>query len=163
MFVGALVFCDPHTSLGDTAVRDKVSEEDRLGARSDEYSRLFDKAISALVDGDAAKFRALLSSTTVTQETRGPGAIDAIIRDRFIPFFAEFVELTDSITTIPTYDSAGNTGMAIARSFKTSNGERKSFVIYIISEKERMVVGNLLLNTTEKQLLEAKKGPYDKR
>lgn len=144
--------CEPNKS-------NAVSEEDRLGARSDRYSRVFDQAISALVEGDAARFRALLSSTTVLNESRGPGAIDAIISDRFIPFFEGFVELTNSVTTLPTYDAAGNSGLAIARSFTTEGGERKSFVIYIISEKDRMVVGNLLLNMTDKQLLESKKHP----
>jgi hypothetical protein len=152
----AMVFM--REGVSESKIEPGVSEEDRLGARSDEYSRLFDKAISALVDGDGPSFRALLSSNTVLSESRGPGAVDVIIRDRFIPFFSDFVVLTDSITTLPTYDSVGNTGMAIARSFKTTGGESKSFVIYIVSEKGRMVVGNLLPNMTDKQLLDSRKG-----
>jgi hypothetical protein len=147
--VGSL---SPLSVRADTAVEDSIREEDRLGARSDQYSRVFDKAISALVKGDSATFRAILSSTTVLQETRGPGALDAIIQNAFIPFFAEFEELTETISTAPTYDVSGNTGIAIARSFKTKQGEVKPFVIYLISEtkdgKEVVSVGNLLINTT---------------
>jgi hypothetical protein len=143
-------------SLADSAVEDSIREEDRLGARSDQYSRVFDKAVSALVKGDAATFRSMLSSTTVVQETRGPGAIDAVIQDAFIPFFAGFEELSDSISTAPTYDVSGKTGIAIARSFKTKLGEIKPFVIYLINEtregKELVVVGNLLINTTREVL-----------
>jgi hypothetical protein len=139
-------------SIADPAVEDSIREEDRLGARSDQYSRVFDKAVSALVNGDAATFRSMLSSTTVVQETRGPGAIDAVIQDAFIPFFVGFEELTDSISTAPTYDVSGKAGIAIARSFKTKSGEIKPFVIYLINEsqkgKEVVVVGNLLINTT---------------
>lgn len=155
-----LVALMPITVHADTAVEDSIREEDRLGARSDQHSRVFDKAISALVKGDAATFRSILSSTTVLQETRGPGAVDAIIQGVFIPFFSEFEELTDVISTAPTYDVRGNTGIAIARSFKTKQGEIKPFVIYLISEvrdgKETIVVGNLLVNTTSEVLQRSK-------
>jgi len=143
----------------DPATADAISEEDRLGARSDRHSRAFDKAISALVAGDAATFRAMLSSTTVLQETRGPGALDAVIQNAFIPFFADFAALTDEISTAPTYDVGGNAGIAIARSFKTKAGETKPFVIYLITEKDdRVVVGNLLINTTKEVLQRSKQG-----
>ncbi len=154
----AVVFCFAWNipTSADSAVEDSIREEDRLGARSDQYSRVFDKAISALVRGDAAAFRAMLSSTTVVQETRGPGAIDAVIQQAFIPFFAEFEELTEAISTAPTYDVRGNSGIAIARSFRTKSGDTKPFVIYLINEahktKEAVVVGNLLVNTTAEVL-----------
>ena len=135
---------------------DTIREEDRMGARSDEYSRVFDRAISALVKADAAAFRALLSSATVLSETRGPGAIDVVIQDKFIPFFSDFDELSEAIATMPTFDSRGNSGIAIARSFITKGGAKKSFVIYIVAEKEKPVVGNLLLNATEEILLKNK-------
>jgi hypothetical protein len=145
----------PASVRADSKVEDRITEEERLGARSDQYSRTFNKAISALVSGDAATFRALLSSTTVLSETRGPGAVDVIIRDRFIPFFGDFATLTDEIVTVPTYNSVGDSGVAFARSFKTTEGEVKHFVIYLITEgkEKRVVVGNLLPNATEKDLL----------
>jgi hypothetical protein len=144
--------------MADSQVADRISEEERLGARSDQYSRTFNKAISALVNDDAATFRALLSASTVLSESRGPGAIDVIIRDRFIPFFSDFSSLTQSITTLPTYSAAGESGIAFARSFKTTEGQIKYFVIYLITEgkDKRVVVGNLLLNATEKDLLATK-------
>lgn len=143
----------------DHAASDTIREEDRLGARSDRHSRAFDKAISALVAGDAATFRAMLSSTTVLQETRGPGAIDAVIQNAFIPFFADFAALTDEISTAPTHDVGGSAGIAIARSFKTKGGETKPFVIYLITENDaRVVVGNLLINTTKEVLQRSKQG-----
>jgi len=148
-----------HGWCTDPATSDAISEEDRLGARSDRHSRAFDKAISALVAGDAATFRAMLSSTTVLQETRGPGALDAVIQNAFIPFFDDFSALTEEISTAPTYDVSGSAGIAIARSFKTKSGETKPFVIYLITEKDdRVVVGNLLINTTKEVLQRSKQG-----
>jgi hypothetical protein len=157
LLIGFLVALDAATKVAaDTPERDKIREEDRLGARSDEYSRTFDTAVSALVHSDAGTFRSILSSTTTLNESRGPGAIDAIIKTRYIPFFEDFVELTDSITTVPSYDAAGNPGLAMARSFTTSGGEQRSFVIYLVREKDRVRVGNLLLNVTGDTLLEQK-------
>ncbi|MFN4896673.1 MAG: hypothetical protein ACK5GN_00335 [Pseudomonadota bacterium] len=150
----------PIVALATPQEEDSIREEDRLGARSDPYSRVFDRAISALVKGDAATFRSLLSSSTVLAETRGPGAIDAIIQNAFIPFFSDFAELTESISTAPTYNSRGNTGIGIARSFKTKSGTVKPFVIYLINEtqegKQVVVVGNLLINNTGQVLQRAR-------
>jgi hypothetical protein len=131
----------------------EINEADRLGARSDRYSRIFDRALKALISGDSATFRSLLSSTTVLEESRGPGAIDAVISGVFIPFFEGFSALTEEISTAPTYDASGATGIAIGRSFKTVSGEEKRFVIYLIDDKRRVeqggvVVGNLLINKT---------------
>jgi hypothetical protein len=146
----------PTKLAAGSPAHDRIREEDRLGARSDEYSRTFDRAVSALVHADAATFRSILSRTTTLNESRGPGAIDAVIQTRYIPFFEDFVELTDSITTVPSYDAAGNQGLAMARSFTTNGGEQKSFVIYLVREKNRVMVGNLLLNVTGESLLKQK-------
>lgn len=139
----------------------EINEADRLGARSDRYSKIFDLALNALVRGDAATFRSLLSSTTVLEESRGPGAIDAVISGAFIPFFADFSGLTEEISTAPTYDRSGATGIAIARSFKATSGESKRFVIYLIDDKRRaeqggVVVGNLLINKGKEMLSTAR-------
>jgi hypothetical protein len=81
-----------------------------------------------------------------------------VIQDKFIPFFSDFDRLTDSIATMPTFDSAGGTGIAIARSFITKSGAKKSFIIYLIGE-DPPKVGNLLLNVTEDYLLKNKGKP----
>jgi hypothetical protein len=84
--------------------------------------------------------------------------VDVIIRDRFIPFFSDFDKLTDSIATRPTFNARGETGIALARSFLTKSGEQRNFVMYLIREgkDQKVVVGNLLLNATEKDLEAAK-------
>ena len=139
----------PYPGMADSRMYAVISEEDRLGARSDEYSRVFDQGISALVDGNAAAFRTLLTSATISSETRGPAAIDHIIKDRFIPFFRDFDSLTEKIATAPAYDHQGHTGLALARSFRTTNGEIRSFVIYLMEERKEIKIGNILLNATE--------------
>ena len=136
--------------------KESLREEDRVGARSDEYSRVFDRAITCLIQGDAGCFRGMLSQFTVSQETRGPGAVDLIIQDRYVPYFSDFERLTDRVGTVPSYDGAGNTGFAICRSFMTTDKKEKFFVLYVVQEKEKYRVGNLLLDTKMDQIVKAK-------
>ena len=153
-------------ACGDVAYGDEVAkveptkeslrEEDRVGARSDEYSRVFDRAITCLIQRDAGCFRGLLSQFTISQETRGPGAIDLIIQDRYIPYFSDFERLTDRVGTVPSYDAAGNTGFAICRGFTTTDKKEKFFVLYVVQEKDKYRVGNLLLDTKMEQIVKGK-------
>lgn len=133
-----------------------VKEEERLDARSDEYSKVFDRALNCLIKKDSGCFRALLSPVTISQETRGPGAIDMIIEDRFIPYFGDFAKLTDRVGAVPSYDAVGNSGLAMCRSFMTTDGREKFFVLYVNLEQGKYVVGNLLLDTTLEQILALK-------
>lgn len=149
LWIGAFESVDAETP----AAAGPVQEGERLDARSDEYSRVFDRALNCLIEKNAGCFRTLLSSFTVTQETRGPGAIDAIIRDRFIPYFSDFSKLSDRVATVPSYDAAGNSGLAFCRSFITTGGGEKFFVLYVNMEGGRYVVGNLLLDTKVDQVL----------
>jgi hypothetical protein len=136
--------------------KESLREEDRVGARSDEYSRVFDRAITCLIQRDSGCFRGLLSQFTISQETRGPGAVDLIIQDRYIPYFSDFERLTDRVGTVPSYDGVGNTGFAICRSFITSDKKEKFFVLYVVKEKDTYRVGNLLLDTKMEQIVKAK-------
>lgn len=148
-------YCDDQPAAEPT--KDSLREEDRVGARSDEYSRVFDRAVTCLIQKDSGCFRGLLSQFTISQETRGPGAVDLIIQDRYIPYFSDFERLTDRVATVPSFDGAGNTGFAICRSFLTADKKEKFFVLYVIKEKETYRVGNLLLDTKMEQIVSAKR------
>lgn len=134
-----------------------------IGARADEYSAIVDTAIKALVSGDGAKFRALLSPGTIRREQRGPAAIDTIINDRYIPFFKGFKRFSSTVNTLATRDIDGHKGLALCRSFyvdapveKDGNGtkeEERFFVIYVLDEDGTLTIGNLLLNTKMSDLV----------
>lgn len=119
-----------------------------IGAKSDRYSQVVDRAIDALIQGDANTFRAFLSPGTIKREQRGSGAVDTIINDRFIPFFKDFKKFSANVNTIATRDIDGNRGLALARSFYTQSGSERFFVIYVLDEKGTLTIGNLLLDTT---------------
>lgn len=121
---------------------------DDYRARPDKYSVLVEDAVAALVKGDAGRFRELLSPSLVkrTEATMGKGAIDTIIKERFVPFFSDFAAFTDAVETLPTQDADGHKGLALFRSFRTQDGEQRPFAIYLLNEDGELVVGNLLLN-----------------
>ena len=117
-----------------------------LDGFSGKIDEVFNKAVDALVNGRNEDFHALLSSSTIERETRGSGAIDKIIRERFIPYFSDFGRLTSNAASIPTEDPEGHKGIALFRSFETKDHSEKSFVMYIVEEDGDVVVSNLLLN-----------------
>lgn len=117
------------------------------GAMAQEYGAFAHKAVEALVKGDGKAFRAMLSPGTIRMEQRGKGAIDMIIKERFIPFFEGFVKPHLIDQPFPTYRRIdGVKGVGFARSFFVSDGSERFYVIFILNEDDRLTVGNLLLD-----------------
>lgn len=116
-------------------------------AMAAEYGAFADKAVDALVKGDAMAFKAMLSPGTIRMEQRGAGAIDLIINERFIPFFQGYVKPHLVDQPFPTYRRIdGMKGVGFARSFYLSDGSERFYVIFILKEAGKLVVGNLLLD-----------------
>jgi hypothetical protein len=112
-----------------------------------EYGAVADKAVEALVHGDAKAFKAMLSPGTIRMEQRGPGAIDLIIDERFIPFFQGYVKPHLVDQPFPTYRRIDNVqGVGFARSFYVKDGTEHFYVIFILKESGSLTVGNLLLD-----------------
>jgi hypothetical protein len=153
--LGALVLsgflCDAHAApqkrRPPAAPTVAATAEEQVGF-SRRIDDLFSRAITALREGRADEFRSMLSSSTIDRETRGSGAIDKVIRTRFIPFFAGMKKLTATSASIPTQDPEGHKGIALGHSFLTHDGDERSFVMYIVEEDGELVVSNLLLDKT---------------
>ena len=112
-----------------------------------EYGAVADKAVEALVRGDAKAFRAMLSPGTIRMEQRGPGAIDLIINERFIPFFQDYVKPHLVDQPFPTYRRIDNMkGVGFARSFYVKDGSERFYVIFVLKEDGALTIGNLLLD-----------------
>jgi hypothetical protein len=119
-------------------------------APEDAYSLLVEKLIAALRDGDEDVIRSMLSSTMLTRTERelGTDAIHRIISERFIPYFSDFASLDSTVNSVRTKDAEGHEGLAFFRSFTNTAGEEKPFVVYVINEGSKVVIGNLVLNKT---------------
>lgn len=116
-------------------------------AMATEYGAVADKAVEALVRGDAKAFKAMLSPGTIRMEQRGPGAIDLIIDERFIPFFQGYVKPHLVDQPFPTYRRIDSTqGVGFARSFFVTDGSERFYVIFVLRENGRLTIGNLILD-----------------
>lgn len=112
-----------------------------------EYGAVADKAAEALVRGDAKAFKAMLSPGTIRMEQRGPGAIDLIINERFIPFFQDYASPHLEDQPFPTYRRIDSVqGVGFARSFYTKDGGERFYVIFVLKEDGKLTIGNLLLD-----------------
>lgn len=112
-----------------------------------EYGAVADKAVEALIRGDAKAFKAMLSPGTIRMEQRGPGAIDLIINERFIPFFQDYVKAHLVDQPFPTYRRIDSMkGVGFARSFFVKDGSERFYVIFVLKEDGKLTIGNLLLD-----------------
>lgn len=138
------LLCSPLASAEFGADSGKAEVSQEMAA---EYGAFADKAVDALVKGDAQAFKAMLSPGTIRMEQRGPGAIDLIIQERFIPFFQGYVRPHLVDQPFPTFRRIDNTfGVGFARSFFLKDGSERFYVIFVLKEKGALTVGNLLLD-----------------
>ena len=115
-------------------------------ARSEVYNGLVSAAVSALVAGDADAFKGLLSPNFVS--VLDDATIDGVVQSQLIPFFSDFAEPGRTTYVTVTQDQFGSKGFAFYTSILTAGGEERPFVIYMVEENGRLVVANLLVNTT---------------
>ena len=110
--------------------------------------------MTALATGDADTFKGLLSPnfTAVLDEA----TIDGVVQSQLIPFFSDFAEPGRSNYITDNQDQFGSAGFAFYTSILTTAGEERPFVIYMVEEAGRLVVANLLVNTTFEDMHEGR-------
>jgi hypothetical protein len=129
-------------------------------AQSEAYNGLVSAAESALVAGDADAFKGLLSPNFVA--VLDEATIDGVVQSQLIPFFSDFAEPGRTTYVTNTQDQFGSEGFAFYTSILTVGGEERPFVIYMVEENGRLVVANLLVNTTFEDMHEGRSpGDYD--
>ncbi len=105
---------------------------------------------SVLVQGDGKAFRAMLSPTGLAAASKEQ--IDAFVDGQVLPSFKGYTAATPNTTITRTKHPAGYVGFAFYRSFTTADGQTKPFVLYVVNEKGKLVIGNLLVGKTYQDL-----------
>lgn len=133
---------------------------DDLEPRTDAYTLIVERAVDTLARGDAEGFKKLLSRNLIAETERelGRGKVDFIINERFIPFFSDLESLDSAAPTTSTRDAHGSKGIAVFRTFVNKEGLQKPFVIYVLDEDGKLVIGNLLLNKSMSDVLVPRSG-----
>jgi hypothetical protein len=139
--------------LGQTSSRvsPAYAERERKSKfSSDDYQEFVWTAVRTLAKGDEIGLRKLLSPSMMSRSESelGKAKVDLMIRQQFLGFFEDFHHLSANVHSTKTYDAAKRPGLAIFRSFLNEAGEEKPFVMYVIEENDSLVVGNILINKT---------------
>lgn len=119
-------------------------EELDMAARSPEYRSVAEQFVAAAAAKDSANLEKMLSPALAART--GKEAIQKVMNEQVIPFFADHKEIGRSVTTTNTTDASGNRGFAFYMYSVPKSGQQKPFVIYVLEENGRKVVGNILVN-----------------
>jgi len=125
---------------------------------SNAYESLFEQAVEALINDEPDRFKSMLSESLIkrTEAQYGAGFVDKIIKERFIPFFYDFERIDPNVTVTKTSDADGNEGMAFFRTFIAEDQNQKPFVVYVVNNNGRLVVGNVVVGKTFRDLSASK-------
>jgi hypothetical protein len=101
--------------------------------------------VQQLISGNITGFKENFSPNFIRQ--LGMEEVENVCNTHFLPFFSGAEKISNSATVTLTTDAFGSTGYAFYLSVLKQNIE-KPFVIYMVSEDNRIVVANLLPNKT---------------
>jgi hypothetical protein len=105
---------------------------------------------SVLVQGDGEAFRSMLSPTGLAAASKEQ--VDAFVNDQVLPFFKGYQAAVPNTTITRTKHPSGYLGFAFYRAFTTTDGQTRPFVLYIVNEDGKLVIGNLLVGKTYQDL-----------
>lgn len=138
--------CNSDTTLKETSVT----------FSSDDYEGFVEDVVRLLAQNREAEFRELLSPSLMKRSLQelGKEKVDLMIKQQFIGFFSDFKHLSANVMTMKTSDKDKHPGLAVFRSFLNENGEERPFVVYVLEEGGKLVVGNILINKTLRDVSE---------
>lgn len=110
------------------------------------YIAFADQILAAVTTGQSGALRASLSPATLAAWTAED--VDLFVDKIVMPFFADYAAPVAEQWIAPTSHPAGFTGFAFYRSFTATDGRTKPYVLYVLEEDGRMVVGNILVGKT---------------
>jgi hypothetical protein len=123
-----------------------VEQDIQRAADSQAYMELIGPAVAALQASDGAAFKGMMSKKFVA--AIGEETVDAVLANNLFPFFADFAEPGSTMYVTDTEDQFGDSGYAFYTSIKTTGGDEKPFVVYVVSEDGQPVIGNLVIGKT---------------
>lgn len=127
---------------------EQLAQADELAmqAQAAPFLDFADQILAAVTAGQSGALRASLSPTTLAGWQAGD--VDVFVDQIVMPYFADYDQPVNEQWVAPTTSPAGFTGFAFYRSFTTKSGRTKPYVLYLLDENGRMVVGNLLVGKT---------------
>jgi hypothetical protein len=86
-------------------------------------------------------------------QANGKEALERFLRGQVIPFFADYASTETDTTITPTQlPNGGPSGFALYKRMRTKAGASKPLILYVLRDDGRMVVGNVLLGKTYRDM-----------
>lgn len=137
----------PRTKFTPSKNPDSMESYLELSKNAEPFRRAADEALELLRTGKIDAFVARLSPQMV-KTNGGAKAVRAVMVRDIAPFFAKYQKLGNSETIMPASDAYGQSGFSFYLSRVGADKVEKPFAIYILREKKRLVVGNIIPNWT---------------
>ncbi len=144
LWAGALLAAVPVAAQADDPA--SPADDPALHERAKPYMDFADQILAAITTGQSGALRASLSPSTLASWM--PEDVDLFVDKIVMPYFADYASPVNEQWVAPTTAPAGFTGFAFYRSFTTTDGRTKPYVLYVLEEDGRTVVGNLLVGRT---------------
>lgn len=144
-----LVQADDETSPGD-GEEASMEEYLEMQASSEAFRAVADSFITVAARGDAELTAAMISPNLAAQA--GEEAVANVVANQVIPFFSEYYALGKSVTITETSDQFGSSGYAYYMWMEpraiadAETPSPKPFVVYVVLEGDRIVIGNILVD-----------------
>ena len=131
----------PTTATQETPMQAELE----MMRREEAFRGTVDALVAAAASGDAARVEGMISPKMRAQA--GAEAVARVVKNQFVPFFVAHPEAVGPRTITETTDQFGNRGFAYyLYATPRGGGERRPFVVYVVEEGGRPVVGNLLVD-----------------
>jgi hypothetical protein len=142
----AILLLPGHDPVASAQEQSSAAGDLAMQARAEPYIAFADQILAAVTTRQSGALRASLSPSTLS-EWSGED-VDLFVDKIVMPFFADYATPVAEQWIAPTTHPAGFTGFAFYRSFTATDGRTKPYVLYVLEEDGRMVVGNLLVGKT---------------
>lgn len=120
-----------------------VSGDLRMMADSSAYRQTAEAFVARAMAGDLDAAQKMLSARMVDRS--GSEAIRRALEQQILPFFVQGAQIGRSVTVARTTDADGSTGYAFYMWLAPrGGGEASPFTVYVVEEKGRRVVANVL-------------------
>jgi hypothetical protein len=108
------------------------------------FRKVAEQFVAAAAAGKGETLVELLSPNI--KERAGADAVRSTMEGQVLPFFADHAAIGNSTTVTNTTDASGNAGFAFYMWSVPKSGEKKPFVVYVVSENGKTVIANVLVN-----------------
>jgi hypothetical protein len=147
--VGGGAYADEQSKESAGAEEASMEEYLEMQAQSEAFRAVADSFIAVAAAGDAEQVASMISPNLAAQA--GPEVVANVVANQVLPFFGQYDATVPNVTITQTTDQFGSSGYAYymwmqPKETEGEAAEPRPFVLYVVQEGERIVIGNILVD-----------------